>query len=90
MQKQSEANRDRPRPVAAAGPLVQEDDPALIRYGFDFGLWMRRIVRDLIRERFGIGVSITTVGTILAERNLTPQKLPQRAYQRSPEAIARW
>ncbi|HYW03346.1 MAG TPA: IS630 family transposase [Gammaproteobacteria bacterium] len=60
------------------------------QYGFDFGLWTRRIVRDLIRERFGIGVSITTVGTVLAERNLTPQKPLQRAYQRNPEAIARW
>jgi transposase len=35
-------------------------------------------------------LSITSVGTLLAELNLTPQKPLQRAYQRDPEAIDRW
>ena len=60
------------------------------QYGFDFGLWTRQIVRDLILERFQIVLSITSVGTLLAELNLTPQKPLERAYQRNPEAIERW
>jgi transposase len=61
-----------------------------LQYGFDFGLWTRAIVRELIIRKFGISLSITSVGTLLAELNLTPQKPLQRAYQRDPEAIERW
>ena len=61
-----------------------------LQYGFDFGLWTRAIVRDLIFKKFGIKLSVTSVGTLLAELNLTPQKPLQRAYQRDPEAIERW
>jgi len=61
-----------------------------LQYGFDFGLWTRAIVRELIARKFGIGLSITSVGSLLAELNLTPQKPLQRAYQRDPEAVQRW
>jgi transposase len=60
------------------------------QYGFDFSLWTRALVRDLIDQKFGIKLSVTSVGSLLAELNLTPQKPLQRAYQRDPEAIDRW
>ena len=61
-----------------------------LQYGFDFGLWTRAIVRELIVRKFGIRLSITSVGSLLAELNLTPQKPLQRAYQRDPQAVERW
>ena len=61
-----------------------------LQYGFDFGLWTRAIVRELMVKKFGIRLSITSVGTLLAELNLTPQKPLQRAYQRDPAAVERW
>jgi transposase len=60
------------------------------QYGFDFGLWTRSVVADLIERKFGIRLGVTTVGGILAELGLTPQKPLQRAYQRDPEAIEKW
>ena len=60
------------------------------QYGFDFGLWTRQIVCELIGQRFGVTLSLATVGTLLARKGLTPQKPLQRAYQRDPEAIERW
>lgn len=60
------------------------------QHGFDFGLWTRQIVRDLILERFQITLSISSVGNLLAELNLTVQKPLERAYQRNPEAIEQW
>ena len=60
------------------------------QYGFDFGLWTRRIVADLIERKLGIRVGITTVGRLLAEMGVTPQKPLRRAYERDPEAIERW
>jgi len=60
------------------------------QYGFDFGLWTRRIVADLIESRFGKKLGVTAVGRLLAELDITPQKPLRRAYERDPQAIAKW
>lgn len=60
------------------------------QYGFDFGLWTRRIVQALIREKMGIELGVTAVGRLLAGLNITPQKPLRRAYERDPEAVAQW
>lgn len=60
------------------------------QYGIDFGLWTRAIVKALILKHFGINISISSVGVLLSELNITPQKPLQRAYQRNPEAIKDW
>ena len=52
------------------------------QYGFDFGLWTRRIVAALVEERFGIQLGVTAVGRLLAAL--------RRAYERDPVAIAKW
>ena len=60
------------------------------QYGFDFGLWTRQVVAELIAERFGIKLSLASVGKLLAELGLTPQKPLLRAYERDPAAIEAW
>jgi transposase len=60
------------------------------QYGFDFGLWSRRIVQALIEDKMGIKCGLTAVGRLLAGLNITPQKPLRRAYERDPEAVALW
>jgi transposase len=60
------------------------------QYGFDFGLWSRRIVQQLIQEKMGIEFCLTSVGKLLARLNITPQKPLRRAYERDPVAVALW
>jgi transposase len=60
------------------------------QHGFDFGLWTRSIVRQMIRDKFGIRLSLATVGSVLAELQITPQKPLRRAYERDPKAIEKW
>ena len=60
------------------------------QYGFDFGLWTRQIVADLIQERFGITLSLPAVGDLLHRQGLTPQKPMRRAYERDDEQIKEW
>jgi len=60
------------------------------QYGFDFGLWSRRIVQALIQEKMGIELGWTAVGRLLASLNITPQKPLRRAYERDPAAVTLW
>lgn len=60
------------------------------QHGFDFGLWTRQIVADLILDRFGIEFSISGVGKILYRLGLTPQKPLRRAYERDEKAVQEW
>jgi transposase len=60
------------------------------QYGFDYGLWTRRIVQSLIERKFGIRLGWTAVGRLLARLEITPQKPLRRAYERDPESIQRW
>src|SRR6266704_4971240 len=60
------------------------------QYGFDFGLWSRRIVQALIEEKMGIELGITAVGRLLAGLDITPQKPLRRAYERDPQAVEQW
>jgi transposase len=60
------------------------------QYHFDFGLWTRQIVAELIEQKLGKRLGLSTVGRVLAELEITPQKPLRRAYERDPKAIAKW
>ena len=49
------------------------------QYGFEFGLWTRRIVQTLIQERFGVSLTLPAVGHLLTRLQITPQKPLRRA-----------
>jgi transposase len=55
-----------------------------------FALWTREAVQQLIARRFGIRVSVWTVGRYLRQWGFTPQKPLRRAYEQDPAAIERW
>jgi len=54
-----------------------------------FALWTRQAVRQLIARRFGIWLSIWTVGRYLKRWGFTPQKPLRHAYEQDPEAVKR-
>jgi transposase len=60
------------------------------QYGFDFGLWTRQVVRELVNQKLGVLLSLASIGAILARVGLTPQKPLQRAYQRDQQAVDHW
>jgi len=55
-----------------------------------FALWTRDAVQQLLAERFGVYVSVWTVGRYLKKWGFTPQKPLRRAYEQNPEAVRRW
>lgn len=60
------------------------------QYGFEFGLWTRRIVADLIARKLGMEIGLTAVGRLLAQLNITAQKPLRRAYERDPQEVDKW
>jgi transposase len=55
-----------------------------------FVLWTREAVAALIVERFGVSVSVWTVGRWLKAWGFTPQKPVRRAWEQNPAQVRRW
>ncbi len=68
--------------------LIEDRCPDQLK--LPFVLWTRQAVGQLIEERFGIVLSIRTVGRYLNRWGFTPQKPVRRAYERNPQAVKRW
>jgi transposase len=58
--------------------------------GLPFALWTREAVGQLLAQRFGLHVSVWTVGRYLKQWGFTPQKPLRRAYEQDPQAVERW
>jgi transposase len=55
-----------------------------------FYLWTRKAVAELIERKYGIRLSIWTVGRYLNHWGFTPQKPIRRAFEQNPEHVQRW
>lgn len=77
-----------PHEAATTVRLISDRCPDQLK--LPFALWTRPAVQQLLAERFGVRVSVWTVGRYLARWGLTPQKPLRRAYERDPVAVQRW
>ncbi len=68
--------------------LVVGKDPRQLK--FEFALWTRSMVRDLIRQEFNIGLSEVSVGRLLKKLGLSPQRPIRRAYQQDQALVVDW
>jgi transposase len=57
---------------------------------FDFGLWTRKMVAELVLRRFDVELSPVSVGRLLRRMGMSPQRPIVRAYEQDPEAVRRW
>jgi len=57
---------------------------------FDYALWTREIIRDLIEREFGVVYTLQGLGKLLARLGLSPQRPLVRAYEQDPERVRRW
>lgn len=68
--------------------LIVGNDPR--QYEFDFALWTRELVRELIWKKFGVRLSAVSVGRLLRTLGLSPQRPVFRASQQDSERVRRW
>ncbi len=57
---------------------------------FDFALWTRDMIRQLIFRQFNVRLSVTSVGRLLRKLGLSPQKPLRRAYQQDEILVKKW
>lgn len=57
---------------------------------FPFALWISGMVRELIRRRFGLKLSKSSVCRLLNQLGLSAQRPLWRAYQQDPEMVRQW
>ena len=68
--------------------LIKEKNPDQLKLpGF---LWTRDAVMELIDQRFGVRLAVTTVGRYLRSWGFTPQVPARKALERDPEAVREW
>jgi len=67
---------------------VTMKDPLQLQ--FPFALWTRGMIGHLIRKRFGIRLSVASVGRLLAQLGLSAPRPLWRAYQQDPKRVEKW
>lgn len=55
-----------------------------------FVLWTRAAVRDLVADRYGVRLSLVTIGNYLKKWGFTAQKPTKKAYAQNAEAVRKW
>jgi transposase len=55
-----------------------------------FALWTRAQIKTLIRREFGLSLSLTSIGRLLAQLGLTCQRPLFRAYEQNPSLVDSW
>jgi len=61
-----------------------------LQFRFEFALWTRTMLQILVREQFGLKLSVSSVGRLLAQLGLTCQRPLWRAYQQDPQRVRQW
>ena len=57
---------------------------------FSFALWTRAMVAKLIKDKYGIRLAANSVGRLLAQLGITPQKPLYRAMERDESLVKKW
>lgn len=76
------------RQIAFVYKTVCDKDPRQLK--FSFALWTRAMVARVIKQRFGIKLSESSVGRLLRQLGFSCQRPLYRAYQQNPDAVRRW
>lgn len=68
--------------------LIQDRTPDQLKLAY--ALWARQAVSELIEAVYGVRLTVRNMGKYLKRWGFTPQRPLKKAYEQSPEAVAKW
>ena len=68
--------------------VVSEKNPQQLK--FEFALWTREMVQQLVKQKYNIKLSLKAVGRLLAQLGLTCQKPLYKAIQKDESLDKKW
>jgi transposase len=68
--------------------LITNSDPRQLQ--FEFALWTREMIAELIWQQFAVRLSVSAVGRLLRRLGFSPQRPTHRAYEQSGLAVEEW
>lgn len=87
------------KPIPGRPPKVADHYADLLRdlvrdnplqYDFHDALWTREMIQEVLAKKWGIKVSIGTVGNILKRFGITSQKPRFKAYEQDQDKVDQW
>ena len=83
------------RPTTLNGKQIQKlyaiiVDKNPLQLKFEFALWTRDIIREVIKDQFDLKLSAVSVGRLLKKMGFSPQKPLRRAYQQDKDRVEKW
>jgi transposase len=67
---------------------VREKTPLQLK--FEYALWTRAIIREWIRQEWGVKLSEVSVGRVMKRLGFSPQRPLYRAWQQDPVLVKTW
>jgi len=77
-----------PKQLIKLRTIIATKNPLQLK--FEFALWTRGIVRDLIKRLWGITLGLSTVGAMLKRLGFSAQKPMAKAFQQDPILVEHW
>lgn len=74
--------------MARLARIIRVKNPLQLK--FEYALWTLAIIRELIRQQFGVSLSEVSVGRLMKRLGFTPQRPLYRAWQQDPVLVDRW
>jgi transposase len=67
---------------------ITDKNPSQLK--FPFVLWTRKLIQQLLKSKWGLSLSLSSIGRLLSRLGLSWQKPLKKAYEKNPDLVNKW